>query len=88
VIVLLSWLYLGAQLFLYAAELNVVLVKRLWPRSLLPPPLTEADKRTLTDLARTEERRPEERVDVDFAPREPSQGGGDRAQPIDERPQR
>jgi YihY family inner membrane protein len=88
VIVLLSWLYLGAQLFLYAAELNVVLAKRLWPRSLLPPPLTEGDKRTLTDLAMTEERRPEERVDVDFAPREPSQDGGDRAQPSDERPQR
>jgi YihY family inner membrane protein len=88
VIVLLSWLYLGAQLFLYAAELNVVLAKRLWPRSLLPPPLTEGDKRTLTDLAMTEERRPEERVDVDFAPQAPSRGGGDRAQPTEERPQR
>ncbi len=37
VIVLLSWLYLGARLFLYAAELNVVLARRLWPRRLLPP---------------------------------------------------
>jgi YihY family inner membrane protein len=38
VIGLLSWLYLGAQLFLYSAELNVVLAKRLFPRSMFPPP--------------------------------------------------
>jgi YihY family inner membrane protein len=76
VIVLLSWLYLGAQLFLYAAELNVVLVKRLWPRSVLPPPLTGPDKRALSDLAKAEERRPEEQVDVDFAAHEPARGGG------------
>jgi inner membrane protein YhjD len=68
VIGLLSWLYLGAQLFLYAAELNVVLAKRLWPRSLFPPPLTDSDKRVLTDLAKVEERRPEVQVDVDFTP--------------------
>ncbi len=70
VIVLLSWLYLGAQLFLYAAELNVVLAKRLWPRSVIPPPLTEGDKRVLTELAKAEERRPEEQVDVGFAAQE------------------
>ncbi len=34
---LLSWLYLGSELTLYAAEVNVVLTRRLWPRSLLPP---------------------------------------------------
>jgi quercetin dioxygenase-like cupin family protein len=32
---LLVWLYLGAQLTLYAAEVNVVAARRLWPRSLL-----------------------------------------------------
>ncbi len=68
VIVLLSWLYLGAQLFLYAAELNVVLAKRLWPRSLVPPPLTEGDKLALTELAKAEARRPEVRIEVDFTP--------------------
>ena len=74
VIGLLSWMYLGAQLFLYAAELNVVLAKRLWPRSLFPPPLTEGDKRVLGDLARAGERRPEVRVDVAFEPaRDPGQ---------------
>jgi YihY family inner membrane protein len=31
---LLAWLYLGAQVTTYAAELNVVLARRLWPRRL------------------------------------------------------
>jgi YihY family inner membrane protein len=78
VIVLLSWLYLGAQLVLYAAELNAVLAKRLWPRSLFPPPLTDTDKRALTDLAKTDELRPEVRVEVDFTSHDQAPpGGGD-----------
>jgi uncharacterized BrkB/YihY/UPF0761 family membrane protein len=68
VIVLLSWLYLSARLLLYSAEVNVVLARRLWPRSLLQPPLTEPDRRVLVALAQTEERRPEETVDVRFSP--------------------
>jgi YihY family inner membrane protein len=68
VIVLLSWLYLSAQLLLYAAEVNVVLARRLWPRSLLQPPLTGPDRRVLTALAQAEERRPEQRIEVSFAP--------------------
>jgi YihY family inner membrane protein len=63
---LLSWLYLGSQLTLYAAEVNVVISRRLWPRSLLQPPLTPPDKRALVDLAKQEERRPEESVQVSF----------------------
>lgn len=35
VIGLLVWLYLGARVLVYAAELNVVLARGLWPRSLL-----------------------------------------------------
>jgi YihY family inner membrane protein len=31
----LAWLHIGAQVTLYAAELNVVRAKRLWPRALL-----------------------------------------------------
>jgi YihY family inner membrane protein len=68
VIVLLSWLYLSAQLLLYAAEINVVLALRLWPRSLLQPPLTEPDRQVLTALAETEERRPEQTIEVRFSP--------------------
>jgi uncharacterized BrkB/YihY/UPF0761 family membrane protein len=62
VIGLISWLYLSAQLTLYAAEVNVVKARRLWPRSILQPPLTAADKRTLDDIALQGERRPEQSV--------------------------
>jgi YihY family inner membrane protein len=41
---LLFWLYLGAQLTLYAAEVNVVAARRLWPRSLLHTPSADADR--------------------------------------------
>jgi membrane protein len=34
VIALLVWIHLGAQVTLYAAEVNVVLARKLWPRSL------------------------------------------------------
>ncbi len=41
---LIAWLYLQAQLTLYAVEINVVRAYRLWPRSLNPPPYTEQDR--------------------------------------------
>lgn len=63
---LLFWLALIAQISLYAAELNVVLVRRLYPRSIVQPPLTEPDREALRQLAQQEERRPEVRVRVDF----------------------
>jgi hypothetical protein len=53
---------------LFTAEINVVLARRLWPRSLLQPPLTGPDRRVLTALAQTEERRPEQTIEVSFAP--------------------
>ncbi len=68
VIVLLGWLYLSAQLLLYAAEVNVVLARRLWPRSLLQPPLTGPDRQVLAALAETEERLPEQTIEVSFSP--------------------
>jgi YihY family inner membrane protein len=70
VIVLLSWLYLSAQLLLCAAEVNVVLARRLWPRGLIQPPLTEPDRRVLAALAEAEARRPEEIVEVRFTSEE------------------
>ena len=33
---LLAWLFLQAEVTLYAAEADVVLARRLWPRSVLP----------------------------------------------------
>lgn len=63
---LLGWLNLVAAISLYGAELNVVLTRRLWPRSIVQPPLTTADEQVLSDIALQEERRPEQHVDVGF----------------------
>jgi YihY family inner membrane protein len=63
---LLAWLYLGGQLTVLAAEVNVVKARGLWPRSLLGGPLGEADRRSLEGSAETEERVPQEDVDVEF----------------------
>jgi membrane protein len=51
VIGLLAWIYLGARLTLYAAELNAVLAYRLWPRSLSSGVVTEADRLAMARLA-------------------------------------
>jgi YihY family inner membrane protein len=61
---LLSFLALAGTLVVYAAEVNVVRARRLWPRSIVQPPLTEGDRHVLTDIARQGRRRPEQRVDV------------------------
>ena len=66
VIGLLVWLHIIAQLTLYAAEINTVVVRRLWPRSLLGPPESAADRETLTALAKMEERHEQESVEVRF----------------------
>jgi membrane protein len=63
---LLAWLYLGAQLTIFAAEVNVVRVRRLWPRSFFSDPLLEADRRAMTSSAEVEERVDEQNVDVSF----------------------
>jgi YihY family inner membrane protein len=66
VIALLSWVYASAQLILLAAEVNVVVDDRLWPRSMTQPPLTPADREVFSRLARTTVRRPEYAIVVDF----------------------
>jgi len=63
---LLAWLYLGGQVTLLAAEVNVVRARRLWPRSFFSAPLLDADKRALTSTAEVEERVEEQNVEVDF----------------------
>ncbi len=66
VIALLIWFHLGARLTLYAAEINVVVTRKLWPRSLLGPPEVAADQEALTALAKVEERHELEKIDVRF----------------------
>ncbi len=61
---LIAWLYLQARLTLYAVEADVVRRRRLWPRSLFPPPLTEVDRKAYSAYAKAEQRRPETRIEV------------------------
>ncbi|HEY5389396.1 MAG TPA: YihY/virulence factor BrkB family protein [Solirubrobacteraceae bacterium] len=77
VIGLLVWLYLGARVVVYSAEINVVVKRHLWPRSLLSDPPLPADRRARAGLAKTEERDDTESIDVVFHPREKSADGGD-----------
>ncbi len=65
VVGLLSWLYLGAQLTLIAAEVNVVLAHRLWPRSIAGG-LAPADERALRDAVTAEQSDPRQRITVSF----------------------
>jgi membrane protein len=53
---LLAWLYLEAELTLYAVEANVVRAYRLWPRSIAPPPYTEQDRRAYQLYTQVEKR--------------------------------
>jgi YihY family inner membrane protein len=64
---LISFLYLAAELTVYAAEVNVVRMRKLYPRSIAPPPLTPADRAVLSAIAEQGERRPEQRVHVEFS---------------------
>jgi YihY family inner membrane protein len=63
---LFAWIYLIAELTVYAAELNVVLARKLWPRAMVQPPLTDADRRSMAAQALQNQRRPEQHVDVSF----------------------
>jgi hypothetical protein len=68
---LLAWLYLSALAVVIGAELNSVLARRLWPRSLLTPftddvQLTRGDRKAYASYAQTEQHKGFETVDVDF----------------------
>jgi YihY family inner membrane protein len=72
---LLAWIYLAIEITVYSAEINVVLARRLWPRSIVQPPLTEADRASLALQALQNQRRPEQRVQVTFDDRPPGAPG-------------
>jgi membrane protein len=68
---LIAWLFLQAQITMYAVEMNVTAVRRLWPRSLFPPPYTKQDLEAYQLYAQSEQRRPELSVEL----RSPGQDG-------------
>jgi YihY family inner membrane protein len=85
VLSLVAWIYLVVEITVYAAEVNVVLGRRLWPRSIVQPPLTTADRVALSLQALAGQSRDEQRVAVSYADEhdkgEQPRGGADAAQP-------
>jgi YihY family inner membrane protein len=67
---LLAYIYLAVEITVYSAEVNVVLARRLWPRAIVQPPLTEADRASMALQALQNQRRPEQHVEVTFDDRE------------------
>ena len=77
---LIAWIYLLALVIVFAAEVNVVAQRRLWPRALLTPftdhvRLTSADERAYTGYAESERHKGFEVVDVGFEPPEEEESG-------------
>jgi YihY family inner membrane protein len=74
---LLALLYIAAVTGMLGIEVNVVLARRLWPRSLASlfidnTDLTEADRRAYASYVRAQQHKSEENVDVSF--RDPETG--------------
>jgi membrane protein len=59
-------MFVVGQVLVFSAEVAVVRRRRLWPRSLDTQHPTDADRRALTALARTQERIPVERIEARF----------------------
>jgi YihY family inner membrane protein len=68
---LLAWIYLATEITVYSAEVNVVVARRLWPRSIIQPPLTEADRASMAMQALQNQRRKEQIIEVTFDDRKP-----------------
>jgi YihY family inner membrane protein len=63
---LIAWIYVAVRVIVYSAEINVVLARRLWPRSIVQPPLLKADRESLSLQALQNQRRKEQHVEVTF----------------------
>ncbi len=68
---LIAWLFLLSTLLVFAAEVNVVVARRLWPRALMTPftdavDLTGADRRAYRGYATAQRFKGFETVDVSF----------------------
>jgi len=78
---LIAWIWLLSLVVVFAAEVNVVSQRRLWPRALLTPftdrvRLTPADRRVYAGYAESERHKGFEVVDVGFKPPEDDRGEG------------
>jgi YihY family inner membrane protein len=71
VLAVVAWLYLQSLILVMAAEINVVLHGRLWPRALLTPftddvELTKADQKAYAMYARAQRFKGFQRITTDF----------------------
>jgi YihY family inner membrane protein len=83
---LMAWIYIAAEITVYSAEINVVLARRLWPRAMVQPPLTEADRASMALQALQNQRRPEQHVEVTFKDREPDDSEANEATQVPQTP--
>jgi membrane protein len=63
---LLAWLALQVTVIVYAIEADVVRARHLWPRSIVQPPLTDADRSYYTYALQAEAQRPEQRLKIGY----------------------
>ncbi len=77
VIGLVGFLFLLAKISLYGAELNPVVARRLWPRSLRSGDPTAADDQVLYDIAHESLRRADQRIGVGFGVNAPEEAARD-----------
>jgi len=78
VIGIVTLLLLLAKLSMYAAELNPVLARRLYPRALpMGGEPTDADLRVLASIAHAEQRRDDQVIGVGFGEDAPDQAAFD-----------
>jgi YihY family inner membrane protein len=70
---LIAWIYIAVEITVYSAEINVVLARRLWPRAMVQPPLTEADRASMSLQALQNQRRPEQHIEVTFDDHDPAE---------------
>ena len=77
---LLAWLYLQAEFTLYAVEAAVVKARRLWPRTLFPPPLHDPDCRAYELYAQAQQRFPGQEIDTRIA-EDPTKPADQQGQP-------
>jgi uncharacterized BrkB/YihY/UPF0761 family membrane protein len=82
---LLAWLFLQAEVTLYAAEADVVLARRLWPRSVLPATADQPAKENepAHETQSAQETRPTQETQPTQENQPVRQGRGDDARPDD-----
>lgn len=84
VIGIVAFLGILAKVSIYAAELNPVLQRRLYPRQFLVGEPTAADEQVLHDIAHQERQREDQRIGVGFGDAAPAEAATDARQQHDD----